>query len=137
MTSAPAIGFEYRPSRILRRGLIAIVLLAMTAILTCAWPWPAKAAALFATVAYALKSLRRWQGIPVAAVGWQGKAGWQLRMASGESPAAELRSCRVLGPAVVLRFAWEGGQAGLVLLPDNLDTDMCRRLRMRLSLPPV
>ncbi len=133
MTSAPAIGFEYRPSRTLRRCLIAVAWLAIAAIFACAWPWPLKTITVIGIVAYTLRGLRRWQDSPVAAVGWQGEAGWELRMATGEPFEAELRSYRVLGPAVVLRFTWEGGQAGLVLLPDNLDSDMCRRLRMRLS----
>ena len=134
MRSAPAIGFEYRPSRTLRRCLIAIAWLAIAATFACAWPWPLKALTVIGIVAYTLQGLRRWQESPVAAIGWQGEAGWELRMASGETFEAELRSYRVLGPAVVLRFTWDDGQAGLVLLPDNLDTDMCRRLRMRLVL---
>jgi toxin CptA len=135
MTSAPAIAFEYRPSRLLRRALIGVATLAVASLLLGAWPWWCKLPAAAGVVLSLCIALRRWARTPVAAVGWSGEGGWRVLSAAGEDMPAELLSCRVIGGAAVLRLAWTGRRVALILLPDNLDADMRRRLRMRLSLP--
>jgi len=135
MTSAPAIGFEVRPSHWLGRLLFSVSLLAMVAIWLCALAWMAKIA-LSAAVGFACW---RAQAGPfkaqVKAAGWSRDGGWTLRMSEGEDMAATLASFRVVGEvAVWLRLALPGRHHVVLLLaPDNSDADIRRRLRMRLA----
>jgi toxin CptA len=70
----------------------------------------------------------------LAAVGWHGDDRWMLALPGDTEVEGRLRAGRVLGPLIVLRLAWAPrGRAALALLPDNLDADTRRRLRMRLS----
>jgi len=138
MTSAPAIGFEYRPSRILRRAYLAVAALALLAIGLSALPWWGK---VLAAAAVGLAVGRTWPRLlraPVSAAGWSADNQWTLRLASADDVAATLLSSRVLGPFVLLRLRAPGlGVQTLVLAADNSDADIRRRLRMRLAtLPP-
>jgi toxin CptA len=135
MTSAPAIGFEYRPSRWLGRLLFLVSALSTLALWSSAAPWPAK---LVITVAIGLalwRTLVRWSGAPVRAAGWGRDGSWSLRMRDGQDTAATLASFRVIGEqAVWLRLSLGGrSHTTLLLAPDNSDADIRRRLRMRLA----
>lgn len=134
MTSAPAIGFEYRPSLWLPRLLWAVAVLAVLAIaLSGLPPWLKLASAVLA-VALAFRAVRRHLASPVRAAGWSGEGGWSLHLADGSDAAAALASFRVLGDCILLRLrATPGGEHVLLLAPDNSDTDIRRRLRMRLA----
>lgn len=135
MTSAPAIGFEYRPSRWLGRLLLLVSILATLAGWLSALPWPAKLAITFA-IGFALwRTLARWSGASVQAAGWGRDGSWSLRMRDGQDMAATLASFRVIGEqAVWLRLSLGGrSHATLLLAPDNSDADIRRRLRMRLA----
>jgi toxin CptA len=53
---------------------------------------------------------------------------------SGRAVQGAVGSARILGPLLVLTLRWPPrGRAHLWLLPDNLDADTRRRLRMRLG----
>jgi toxin CptA len=55
-------------------------------------------------------------------------------IASGRTVQGAVGNARILGPLIVLTLRWPPrGRAHLWLLPDNLDADARRRLRMRLG----
>lgn len=134
MTSAPAIGFEYRPSRLLRRALILLAVLALLAVLLSAVPdWLKLLLVLLVSVA-TWRVLRRLATAPVTAAGWSTDAAWTLHLHNDEDVPATLASFRVLGAFVLLRLQTvEQGAQVLLLTPDNSDADIRRRLRMRLA----
>jgi toxin CptA len=134
MTSAPAIGFEYRPSRGFRRVLGVVAALAVLAVALCALvPWLKLLLAAGVLLA-AWRSARGIANSPVVAAGWSADDSWTVHLASHEDVPATLASFRVLGAFMLLRLK-TGGQGTLILLlaPDNSDADIRRRLRMRLA----
>ena len=134
MTSAPAIGFEYRPSRLLRRVLLVVAFLAVLAVVLCALaPW-LKLLLVAGVWLAAWHSLHKVAGSSVAAAGWSADDNWTLHLADHEDVPATLASFRVLGAVVLLRLRTaEQGMQVLLLAPDNSDADIRRRLRMRLA----
>ncbi|MDO1527421.1 hypothetical protein QMK61_01120 [Fulvimonas sp. R45] len=135
MTSAPAIGFEYRPSRLLPRLLAAALMLALLAIAGCGLAGWAKLLLAVAALACWLRAILRPGDTGVTAAGWAGDGGWTLRRAGEGDVATILSSSRVLGAFVLLRLRdGERRTATLLLGPDNSDADIRRRLRMRLAL---
>ena len=134
MTSAPAIGFEYRPSWLPRRALMLMSCLALLAIGLCGlelWQQAVLAAAL---VLIAARAARHLTATPVSAAGWSADAGWTLHLLAHEDVPVTLASFRVLGPFVLLRLKTAGQAVHVLLLaPDNSDADIRRRLRMRLA----
>jgi len=135
MTSAPAIGFEFRPSRWPGRILALITLLGVLAIWLSGIAWWFKLPLSMGAVLAAWRATVRMAHPLVAAAGWARDGGWSLRMTHSEDAAATLRSFRVAGE----QFVWlyflvqDHGRAGLLLGPDNSDADIRRRLRMRLA----
>ena len=136
MTSAPAIGFEYSPSRWLTRMLVVMSVLAVVAILLAAIPfWLKYPLAITPLVACRYAALRFKRSL-VRAAGWSRDGGWTLRLASGDDLPASLGSFRVMGDFIWLRLSPVGRDSVVMLLaPDNTDADIRRRLRMRLALP--
>ncbi|MET0332466.1 MAG: protein YgfX [Dyella sp.] len=134
MSSAPAIGFEYRPSRHLAAALNLILALAWIAIAL-------SGLALWLQSALALAVLAAWFGqraldarLPLRALALSGDSQWQLHLTHGDDLPARLLSSRVLGEYIVLWLAVaDRGRHGVLLGPDNLDSDSRRRLRMRLA----
>lgn len=134
MTSAPAIGFEYRPSRVLREGYLGVATLSLVAISLSALPWWGKALLALFVLAAVWRAWPRLVHAPVIAAGWSADDQWTLRLASSDEVAATLVSFRVLGAFVLLRLhAPELGVQSLLLCADNSDIDLRRRLRMRLA----
>ena len=135
MTSAPAIGFEYRPSRRFRRWLALIGTLAVIAVaLSALAPWQKLLLAVSVPLATAL-AMRKIAASPVIAAGWSADDSWTLHLAPHEDVSATLASFRVLGSFVLLRLQTvERGVQVLLLAPDNSDADIRRRLRMRLAM---
>jgi toxin CptA len=134
MTSAPAIGFEYRSSCWLTRLPAAVLVLALLALASCGLAGWLKL--LLATTATGLwlHALRHRSDTGVTAAGWAaGDGGWSLHRGGRDAPAT-LASFRVLGAVVLLRLR-EGDRriTTLLLAPDNSDADIRRRLRMRLA----
>ncbi|MDE2307740.1 MAG: hypothetical protein KGJ97_05545 [Xanthomonadaceae bacterium] len=135
MTSAPAIGFEYRASRRFRRWLALLGTLAVAAVaLSALAPWQKLPLAVGVLLATALAA-RRIAASPVIAAGWRADNGWTLQLAPHQEVSATLASFRVLGSFVLLRLRTaERGVLVLLLAPDNSDADIRRRLRMRLAM---
>ncbi|MEO5830257.1 MAG: protein YgfX [Rhodanobacter sp.] len=134
MTSAPAIGFEYRPSWLLRGVLILAAGSALLATLLCMIPGWSKLLLATAVVLATHDALRRAAMGPVAAAGWGADQAWTLHLHNHEDIPATLSSFRVLGGFVLLRLRTAGyGVQVLLLAPDNSDADIRRRLRMRLA----
>lgn len=85
-------------------------------------------------VLYAWHSLRRLRRQPLIRLGWHADGTWTLHLTGNRQIQGSLRSGRVLGPLIMLRLTWpQGGETALALLPDNVDADTRRRLRVRLS----
>lgn len=135
MTSAPAIGFEYRPSRWLPRLLWTVAVLAVLAIALSGLPPWLKRPLSAGIVLLVWCAVRRWQASPVRAAGWSADGNWSLHFADGSDAPATLASFRVLGDGVLLRLhTMPAGEHVLLLTSDNSDADTRRRLHMRLAL---
>jgi toxin CptA len=133
MTSAPAIGFEYRPSRWVSRLFVLMTGFAALAVMMSGAPLPARIALAVASAAACAYAIRRLH-LPIYAVGWANHSGWTLRGLDGTDAAAALVSFRILRQFVLLRLVSERyGKLTLWLMPDNTDADIRRRLRMRLA----
>lgn len=138
MRSAPAIGFDYKPSRLLAVGIVVMCGLALLAIARSgvAW-WAAWVLAAFA-LAYGAYALWRHGHPLVAAVSWHSDGSLLIHLSGRSGEVGEvsgtLRSSRVLGSWIMMDLAWPlRGRAALWLLSDNLDADVRRRLRVRLG----
>ena len=134
MTSAPAIGFDYSPSRLLPRCLLPVATLAAIAVLVSALsPW-LRVVTVVALALATWQACHRLRSTVVAAAGWSAESGWTLHTVDGEDHPASLASFRVLGDLVWLRMqSAQHGISVLLLAPDNSDADIRRRLRMRLA----
>ncbi|WP_426689717.1 protein YgfX [Rhodanobacter ginsengiterrae] len=134
MTSAPAIGFEYRPSPLLRGVLVLVAALALLATLASMIAWWSKLLLAAAVLLATWMALRHLATGSVAAAGWSADQAWTLRLRNHEDVPATLGSFRVLGGFILLRLrTGEHGVQVLLLAPDNSDADTRRRLRMRLA----
>ncbi|GLQ86973.1 YgfX family protein [Dyella flagellata] len=133
MTSAPAIGFEYRPSRWVSRLFAGVTGLAAIAVAVSGLPLAMRIVLVLVSIGACLHAIRR-QRVPIRAVGWAGQSGWTLRGLDGGDDAATLLSFRVIHPGALIRLASQRyGKLTLWLMPDNTDSDIRRRLRMRLA----
>jgi toxin CptA len=133
MTSAPAIGFEYRSSRWVPRLFVAVTCLTVVAVMASGGPVLMRVVLASVLVAVCSQAIRRLQ-LPIYAVGWASRSGWTLRGLDGADDAAALLSFRIVGQLVLLRLAsGRYGKLTLWLMPDNTDADIRRRLRMRLA----
>ena len=133
MTSAPAIGFEYRPSRAFESVLGAMTLLALAALWLSALPWWGCLMASLALGGAGMFERRRWRLGTVSAALWATDGHWTLRAGSEDVPAS-LLSFRIGGGCLWLRLQpMSGRPVSLLLAPDNGDADLRRRLRMRLA----
>jgi len=134
MRSAPAIGFEYRPSRLLRHAVATAAVLAALAVMLSGLALVAKGCLLGVVVLAAGCALRRMARPSLAAAGWNADGSWSLRTIAHDDLPATLVAFRVLGGFIVLRLRTaEHGTHALLLAPDNSDADIRRRLRMRLA----
>lgn len=134
MTSAPAIGFEYRPSRRVARLLLVVGALAVLAVVSSGMPRLVQAIVV-AGVAVACRRAVRQLHLPVDAAGWGPASGWTVRGVDGADERASLLSFKVMRSSVLLRLASpRHGKLTLWLMPDNSDADIRRRLRMRLAI---
>lgn len=134
MTSAPAIGFEYRPSKRLLYLLIGAAGLAVVAVLCCGLDGWLKLPLVLIVAIATWRAVRAHRGLPVTAAGWAGDGSWTLRLAHHGDMPATLLSHRVYGSVVWLRVHCAPiGRQVLLLAPDNSDVDIRRRLRMRLA----
>lgn len=133
MTSAPAIGFEYRPSRWVARLFVFVACAAAFAVAVSGIPWMLRAATALIIFLACTRAVRRLR-TPIYAVGWASQTGWSVRGLDGADDAAVLKSFRIFRQVALLRLiSTRYGRLTLWLMPDNADPDTRRRLRMRLA----
>jgi toxin CptA len=90
-------------------------------------------------IAYASLTVRGLVRPPVASLLWRSDGGVELSLrddgpGGGETVLGVMQGARVMGPLIVLTMRWPPRQrAHLWILPDNLDADGRRRLRVRLG----
>ncbi len=136
MKSAPAIAFDYRPSRRVAAAAATIAVLAIVAILASGIGTPARLVLIVAVSAHAAWSLRRFLATPFVRV-TRDAGGWQLVTREDERLAASLRGHVRLGPLLVLEFAVPGRRPfRCVLAGDVIDTELRRRLLLVLAREP-
>ena len=144
MTSAPPIGFEYHGSRLLMVGLIVMAVLAIAAVIMAELPQLLRGTLLAVVGAMFGASFARLLRPRVRTILWRADGGVHLELRdtmfdTRREVSANLHVTHVLGPLITLKLRWlQRGRATLWLLPDNLDADTRRRLRVRLrSAPPA
>ena len=129
MRSAPAIAFDYRPSRLLIAASASMLALALVSIaasgLDAPWRIGISAIALCACV----WSLHRWTHPRWTRIAF-GDAGWVLADQAGHEVPAELTRYAKLGAMQVLTLRAESRVFHLAILPDNLDGERRRRLAL-------
>ena len=134
MTSAPAIGFEYRPSRWVARALALIGALALTAVLASGWPFWLQGVAIGGVVICVVRAALQWRRALIRTVACDVAGQWQLRLRDDSDVAVALAGFRVFGPCILLRFRVAARrESSLLLAPDNSNADLRRRLRARLA----
>lgn len=115
----------------------ALTACAVLAIALSGLPPTVAIALIVLALGYGAMSLWRFLHPRVLGLSWRSDGSVSIRLASrsgGEEVQGELREARVLGLLIVLRLHWAPhGHASLWLLPDNLDADTRRRLRVRLG----
>ena len=138
MRTPPAIGFEYRPSRALAMCVVVFALLAALAIASSGLTRLPTVVLIIVAIGYGTVSLWRFLHPRVLALTWRSDGSVSVRLGGRSGAAGEvqgtLRDARVLGFLIVLHLRWPpSGRTSLWLLPDNLDADTRRRLRVRLG----
>ena len=134
MKSVPAIAFDYRPSRWLLLALVVIAALALIAIALCGLNAWIKLVLAALVAAYALHSSRRFLRPPFVHIMWHSAGHWRLRDVAEREQVAELHHAVVLGALIVLMLRVDPKRiCSFVLLPDNVDEEIRRRLRVRLA----
>jgi hypothetical protein len=135
MTSAPALRVELRASPSLLLALTLMAALALLALVLADLGTWLRGAGMVLILFAAGLAVRRQLRPPLRSFEldrddariWRGT----------EATPARLRGTRVFGPLLVLRLAWSEGPrphaATLWLLPDSLEAEQHRQLRMRLS----
>ncbi|MBL8298969.1 MAG: hypothetical protein JNN30_11575 [Rhodanobacteraceae bacterium] len=136
MKSARAIAFELRPSHALIATLGCVALLALLSVWNSGLrDYPGLAAGLSLVVvlvtARTASSLRQRGWLRAS---WNADGSWALLDASQTAVSAVLLGWSGLGLMLILRLRTMAGQAVIVyLLPDNMDRDLRRQLRVRLD----
>lgn len=134
MKSAPAVAFDYRPSRFLIAGIAAALLLTMLALLLCGMPIAAKLLVAVIALIYAAIATRRFLRSSPRRAAWHTAGHWRLAFADGQETIAELVGSAIRGAWIVLNFrTGDGRRVNLVLGQDNSDAETRRLLRVRLS----
>lgn len=139
MRAPPAIGFECRRSPSLIAATIAIALLAIAAVWISGLPYWLRMALPVFVAGYAGAMLGRILRSRVKTLLWRADGGVDLTLNDTLTDGLRevqgaLQDARVMGPLIVLTLRWAPRErAHIWLLPDNLDADTRRRLRMRLG----
>ena len=134
MKQPPAIGFDCRVSGSLVIAAIIAGLLALLAVHLMRGPAWLHHVLHLAAVAYVAAVVAGMLRPRVKAVVWRADGSTEITMRDGRALQGAVGSARVMGPLIVLTLRWPPrGRTHLWLLPDNLDADTRRRLRMRLG----
>lgn len=135
MKSAAAITFERRPSWLLALSLALLTGLALVAVWSSGLRERPEAAGLVSLLCLILllRQLRSQFVSPWRRAAWDSAGNWQLMDAHSAVLPVRLAAWHVLGLCLLLRLrGGDGERVNLMLLPDNLDADTRRRLRVRL-----
>lgn len=139
MKAAPAIGFAYRASRGLILATLATAMLAMIAVWLSGLPHWAHLALTLGIAGIAGAAFGNLLRPRVRSLLWRADGGADLvlndRPGDNRREAqGAIQAMRVMGPLIALTLRWPPRErAHLWLLPDNLDAETRRRLRMRLG----
>lgn len=139
MKQAPAIGFTCRVSWSLVIATLVVGVFALVAVQLVRGPAWLHHVLHLATLAYVAAVVAGMLRPRVKALVWRedGTTDITLRdnlVGNGRTVQGVVSGARVLGPLIVLTLRWPPRErAHLWLLPDNLDADTRRRLRMRLG----
>lgn len=137
MKSAPAIAFDYKPSRWLAAALIAAALLAVVAVAMCGLGLWLKLPLIIAACVYAAWSLRDFLRPPFDRITWHAAGHWRVRDRAGDERAGEFVHATVRGRLIVLILRVGSTQRiALPLFSDNCDAETHRQLRIRLAALP-
>ncbi|HET7592608.1 MAG TPA: protein YgfX [Rhodanobacteraceae bacterium] len=135
MKSAPAVGFDYHASRSLILATLVVAFFAVAAVWLSGLPWLAQLALTLGIVAAAGVAFGNLVRPRVRSMRWRSDGGADICLGDDRREAqGEVSAARVMGPLIALSLRWPPrGRATLWLLPDNLDPETRRRLRMRLG----
>lgn len=139
MKAAPAIGLRYRASRLLITAVLVVASLAIVATWLGGLPHGLAMALTLGIAVYTGLALGNLLRPRVRSILWRADGGADLvlndRLGDGRREVqGAIHAARVTGPLIALTLRWPPrGCATLWLLPDNLDADLHRRLRMRLG----
>ena len=134
MKSAPAIAFEYRPSRLLALAIVMLTLLALMALALCGLAWWIKLPLAGCAIVYATFSLSRFWRTPPIKVTWHTAGHWLIFGLRDQETVAELDHAVVHAGFIVLTLRCnDGKRLRLPLSPDICDPDTRRWLRVRLA----
>ncbi|HEX5488493.1 MAG TPA: protein YgfX [Rhodanobacteraceae bacterium] len=139
MRTPPAVAFEYRRSPSLIVATIMMALLAIAALWISGLPRWLRVALPVLVGGYAGVALGRLLRPRIRSLLWRADGGFDLTLddtlADGRREVqGTIQNARIMGPLIVLTLRWPPRErAALWLLPDNLDADTRRRLRMRLG----
>ena len=133
MKSAPPIAFDYRPSRIVMAATVAMAVAAAVAPWHSSLPAGACAGISALVLAFASGALVRFARPRFLRIS-HGAAGWSLLDGErGEHPALLVQHRR-LGAMLVLDWRHDRrARFRAVLMPDNLDAELRRRLVLLLA----
>lgn len=143
MKQAPAIGFTCRVSWSLVIATLIVGVLALVAVQLVRGPAWLHHVLHLAVVAYVAAVIIGTLRPRVRALVWRSDGTAEIRLRddlveSGRMVQGAIGNARILGPLIVLTLRWPPrGRVHLWLLPDNLDADTRRRLRMRLGVEAV
>ena len=136
MKTAPAIGFRCRVSPTLVIMTVLVSVLAVVAVLLAALPHWLHAILIACIGGYAGAALFRLLRPRMRSVLWRADGSVELVLRDNEDTTIQgiVQNARVMGSLIVLTLRWPPRErAHLWLLPDNLDGDTRRRLKMRLG----
>lgn len=138
MKAAPSLGFHYRSSRWLLVAMLIMAPLALLAVWISGAPVWLQVLLTACVVVWAGMGMGKLLHPRVRSVTWRVDGGVELVLDGGASAGREVQGAvaavRMVGPLIALTLRWPPREcATLWLLPDNLDADTRRRLRMRLG----
>jgi toxin CptA len=134
MKSAPAIVFDFFPSRWVAAATCLVALAGLLALLFSGIPLWARLLLAATVCVYASYDLVRFLRNPVRRAAWYEAGHWRLADTQGAEHLAELQHGIARGPWIVLRLRRsDGARIAIILGPDNSDSDTRRRLRVRLG----
>lgn len=102
MKSAPAVAFDYRPSRLLVAAIVLLALLALVALMLSGINLWVKLALAGVACLYVGYALQRFLRAPAQRVAWHAAGHWRVQSVDGEEHVAELQHELVRGDWIVL-----------------------------------